>query len=416
MNINNRSLAHQSLIAGLLTAGAFGASAATVTTASCAQSAVQAAVNSANDGDTVNIPAGTCTWSSAVSLNSKTIYLKGAGSGSGGTKIVHGGGDHTLIQISAGSKRGRLDVSGFWFSGSSANNWNGTAMQVSGPFAWKNLRIHHNVFENNYPWTISIGVDTYGVIDNNTFRGRALGIKTYGREAADWSTPLTLGTSDFFFVEGNTFDMDDWYGSTGTPAVDMFGGGRVVFRHNTGKYFYFGTHDKARSTQVSANAYEVYGNSFWTNSNKWKALDITAGTGVIWGNTISGDWTVPIGAMDYKTSDPRSLRRCDGTDPADQNVAGEAGWRCQYQIGSQGEGASAVGYPLHLWGNTVNGAVARMSCTAGCTHVQDGRDFVNGASAKPGYAPYTYPHPITATSQLPAPTNQLPVPTNLRVQ
>ncbi len=74
------------------------------------------------------------------------------------------------------------------------------------------------------------------------------------------------------------------------------------------------------------------------------------------GNTFTGgetwetDWTIPIGAMDYKSFDPRSLSLCDGTDPSDQNVSGEAGWRCQYQIGTQGEGPTAYSYPLFLSG------------------------------------------------------------------
>src|SRR5208337_2610859 len=34
-----------------------------ITAASCSQANVQTAMNSANDGDTVIVPAGTCTWS-----------------------------------------------------------------------------------------------------------------------------------------------------------------------------------------------------------------------------------------------------------------------------------------------------------------------------------------------------------------
>jgi hypothetical protein len=194
--------------------------------------------------------------------------------------------------------------------------------------------------------------------------------------------------------------------------MDMNNAGRVVFRHNTVRYGFWETHDKARSGLASANAYEVYSNTFWTDTNKWKGLDISAGTGVVWGNIFTGggtwetDWSIPIGGMDYKSFDPRSLPLCDGSDPADQNIPGEAGWRCQYQIGSQGEGSTAYSYPLYLWSNTQNGTPVGMECTSGCSvngrpHLLEGRDYINNAAApKPGYTPYLYPHPLLSESRI----------------
>ncbi|MEZ0392040.1 MAG: hypothetical protein ACAH59_07500, partial [Pseudobdellovibrionaceae bacterium] len=396
------------------------AEAATITAASCELSAVQSAVNSSVDGDTVNVPAGTCTWSSALSISSKTIILKGAGAlASGGTRINYGGSGHTLVSINAGSKTGKMDVSGFYFYGGDSNYWNGTAMQLWGPKNWKNLRVHHNVFDNNNPWTIKGYSGTHGLIDHNTFKGNAFGIMLYGAGAADWASTLTLGTADFFFVEDNNFDFNDFYGATGAPVMDMDSGGRQVFRNNTIKHGMWETHDKARSGLVSANAFEIYNNTFnGGTTNKWKAIDVSAGTGVIWGNKMIGDYTIPIGAIDYKSFDPRSVRLCDGTDPADKNVPGESGWICQYQIGSMSEGPSAYTYPLYLWGNTENSTAVGMTCTDGCNHVKSGRDYINSASAKAGYVPYTYPHPLQAggsPTTPPPPPPSLAAPTNLRV-
>jgi pectin methylesterase-like acyl-CoA thioesterase len=68
----------------------------------------------------------------------------------------------------------------------------------------------------------------------------------------------------------------------------------------------------------------------------------------------------------------------------------------QYQIGSQGHGPQAKGYPLYLWSNTANGKPAGMVVTAGANHVKQGRDFIDhGSTPKPGYKPYQYPHPLT---------------------
>ena len=379
--------------------------------ASCAQADVQAAIDLAQDGDTVRVPAGECTWNAAVSIFGKTITLQGAGSVTGGTRIIYGGSNHTLLEIDAGDKTGKMDVSGFWFVGGDPDYWSGTAIWFSGPKRWKNLRIHHNAFEDNLQWTIWGYAGTQGVIDHNTFRGSAHGMQFFGDGVDDWASPLTLGSADFFFVEDNFFDWDDWYGATGTACMDMNNGGRIVFRYNTIRYGFWETHDKARSWLVSANAYEIYNNTFWTDTNKWKGLDISAGTGVVWGNTFTGggtwetDWSIPIGGMDYKSFDPRSLPLCDGSDPADQNLPGEAGWRCQYQIGSQGEGPTAYSYPLYLWSNTHNGNPVGMECTSGCSvngrpHLLEGRDYVNSSAPKPGYTPYLYPHPLQSESRI----------------
>lgn len=385
------------------------ADAATRNATDCSVGAVQNAVNGAASGDTVLVPPGNCAWSAAL-LVSKAITLRGAGATDAGTKITYQGTGHTLVDVEGPSSKGRVDISGFWFVGGDANFWNGTVMQLHGPVAWNNLRVHDNVFQDNQNWTIIAVTSTHGLIDNNTFRGHGFGIQTYGAGAADWASTLELGTGDFLFIEANTFDYDDFYGNTGVPAVDMDDGGRVVFRHNSLRYAFFETHDKARSGLASANAYEVYENSFWTDTNKWKGIDATAGTGVLWGNTFTGDYTHIIGLMDYKSFDPRAVSLCDGTDPADQNVPGESGWRCQYQIGSMGEGPTAYGYPLYIWNNTDDATLRGAECTAGCQHIQSGRDYIdNGTDAKPGYTPFSFPHPLASGAPQPQPPTALSV-------
>src|ERR1700722_14827042 len=56
------------------------AQAATVAAASCSSSAVQAAINSASNGDTVQVP-GPCSvsWPSGVTISGKGITLNGGG-------------------------------------------------------------------------------------------------------------------------------------------------------------------------------------------------------------------------------------------------------------------------------------------------------------------------------------------------
>ena len=106
--------------------------AATRVAANCSSATVQSVINASADGDTVTVPTGNCTWSTAVTISSKAITLQGAGSGSGGTKISYGGSGHPLFDVNGGNNTGKLDISGFWLSGGDSNYWDGTAMQVYG--------------------------------------------------------------------------------------------------------------------------------------------------------------------------------------------------------------------------------------------------------------------------------------------
>jgi hypothetical protein len=54
---------------------------AQINAASCNTADVQTAINTATEGQTVTIPAGTCTWTSGVTISGKGIHLQGSGSG-----------------------------------------------------------------------------------------------------------------------------------------------------------------------------------------------------------------------------------------------------------------------------------------------------------------------------------------------
>ncbi len=180
--------------------------AATINVSSCSQSAVQTAINSASNGDTVTVPAGSCSWAGAVTITNKTITLQGAGSGTNGTVINYSGGSHTLLSIKAGSQTGRMDVSGFRFVGcdtsyQSHNYWDAMHITFEGPDGWRNLRVHHSLFTHTCTMRPDIAGDsgTEGLIDHNTFEGSGSAIILSGRGAADWSTPVNFGSAGFFF-------------------------------------------------------------------------------------------------------------------------------------------------------------------------------------------------------------------------
>ncbi|MGO8817315.1 MAG: hypothetical protein ACLQVG_21935, partial [Terriglobia bacterium] len=75
--------------------------------ASCSTSDVQTAINSAAEGDTVTIPAGTCTWTAGVTIAGKGITVAGAGSG----RIVAYSALSSAYSIGSGSKS--IAITGF---------------------------------------------------------------------------------------------------------------------------------------------------------------------------------------------------------------------------------------------------------------------------------------------------------------
>jgi hypothetical protein len=65
----------------------FPAAAATINAASCSYDDMLTAINSAQSGDTVLIPAGKCTWSNQLVIT-KGVYLIGAGQGNATIDVI----------------------------------------------------------------------------------------------------------------------------------------------------------------------------------------------------------------------------------------------------------------------------------------------------------------------------------------
>lgn len=401
----------------------------TVTLASADLAIVQAAVNNASDGDVICLPAGTWIWADSLLIQNKTVSIKGFSEDSNNTTNLQWFGFQArpLITIDNTNKFGYMSVSNIffdkaWVDGGVQNHLG--FIQLFGPIGWKNVRIHHNRFRSyNRDWHIYAGDFVCGVVDHNQFIGSAAGIRTVGLGDFDWTRAVNYGTSDWFFIENNLFDFPLDFAPYG--ANDVENGGRVVFRYNTVNEGFFQTHDLWRSGFPSGHAYEVYNNTFNTAGDRFKAMEISSGTGVVHDNFISGNWTYGMAMFDYKTAASEVnngnvvVLRCNGSDFHDQNTPGQTGWRCQYQCGStnfllNSSGANAQAAPLYFWNNSYSGNVGggigggvllgivddnvfSPTGAPSSTHIQSGRDYVNnGASPKPGYVAYTYPHPLQA--------------------
>ena len=325
----------------------------TITAISCSQSNVQAAINSANDGDVVLIPAGTCTWSQTIVLNlavgiGKSLILKGAGIGlttiyDSVPKINYGG---SLISIS--TKLGKaFRLTGFTFktsSGLSNINYEGL-IKINGTS--KAFRFDHNQFLTSSYSGRAIFTSGYlfGVVDNNQFNtpNQALTVwhdgwggngNLWGDES--WADLLSLGSGKAVYFEDNSVIRTLAGGS-----VDGWAGCRYVVRNN----LFQNTHVDNHGTETSGRfrgifSWEVYNNKFtMLASTYYTAFNVRGGTGVAFNNSLTvsgtGDYSSMIVLNNYRNADAfYPFGGCDGSSPWDKNYTDTLGNSIVYDTGT----------------------------------------------------------------------------------
>jgi hypothetical protein len=369
----------------LCTSAARGAE--TITARSGRHEDLQAAVDVAKPGDTVIIPAGTWDATGTVRLP-EGIHVRGEGV------------DRTILKR---SQLGRRWESIFRVDGATGAPFTLSHMtlasvarqrlaagdtaaidrgiEFNGPC--RDVRVHHCRFTGfTHAAVLFYGAGralpghATGVVDNCEFidmfytnPGRmslGYGVAVHG-DPADWS--LHLGGPEAVFVEDNYFERC-------RHCIASNGGSRYVFRHNTvqDNYYPFQAVD-AHGQGVhprGSRSYEIYDNTIRGGIDyrtgkvhgTWP-IGIRGGDGVIFGNRIDGVWRAVLlvveGGIRGKTY------------PAPDQTT-----------------------DLWLWDNTLNGEpITRV--WAGLNNeqtafFQEGRDYHFGP--KPGYVPYTYPHPL----------------------
>ncbi|NMM28224.1 MAG: hypothetical protein HHJ12_13290 [Glaciimonas sp.] len=211
-----------------------------------------------------------------------------------------------------------------------------------------------------------------GVIYNNDFvdnysdsvRNLGYGVVVYGD--GTWPT-LELGTQNAVFIENNMM--------TGNRHnVASNNSSRYVFRFNTviandvTKDFAMSDAHGLSSSPRGSRSYEIYNNNFSANLSgglEATAIGVRGGDGVIFNNTVAS-----------------GIARA---------------------VSLEVEGFTCGQYPgpdqirnLYIWNNTggaVNGYSDALGIDNTCTSsVQLNRDYFR--TAKAGYTPYTYPHPL----------------------
>src|SRR4051812_11283438 len=159
-------LLRDSVVGGLLFFLGFAvadANAATVNAASCSQANGQTAITAAGIGDTVYVPAGTCTWAGGVSWNNKNISLLGAGKDA---TIINCQSCLTITSSSTTSTFSQWRLANMTFQGAAPSGTMMTIWDNNGSWHYR-WRIDHMKF--NYPgagagYGVFIGGPTYGLL------------------------------------------------------------------------------------------------------------------------------------------------------------------------------------------------------------------------------------------------------------
>ncbi len=290
------------------------AHAQTINAASCSSSDVQAALSKvAADGTTVNIPAGTCSWTTSVSYNqvySTSVLGQTTISGTcgpGGTctaidktiivdSITRGSQDPGLINISTASgKSFRLSgITVNWGGGASTFN---ASVRINGKS--QAIRFDHNHLNLIQATAMRMGGWIYGVVDHNVFdapgTGTWNGIKfdevgwnneTAGNGDNSWADATTFGSNRFVFVENNSFNNPSNLGIG--AANDCDHGGRYVWRYNLMNAVDMQVHPTGGAGRArGCRATEIYGNTVTGGSGRFNFMFLSSGTELIWNNNAN---------------------------------------------------------------------------------------------------------------------------------
>jgi hypothetical protein len=341
------------------------------TAASCSRADVNAMINgpthTAVNGDTIQIPAGSCTWTSGITVPSGVgITIMGAGTPSSDPALMGPSASCTQTQITLSG-----DLIGFTFAtsygnatarvscmsiiyGASAHAVGIAATGTCTSSGCPNLRWDNLTFPN---WTghlanaapvNSYGINAengyFGLIDHNEVDGNLSdvylelvefglttykGVGLYGDK--DYEQAENYGGPDFLFFENNLLTGGAGFTETETNVVD-YGGGRVVARYNSVPHgdgnavlVWHGTESSGRKR--SPHAFEYYNNTYTCDAGNQCAqvIGIRGGSGIAWGNSVTmgtgANMNQFMSSVDYRTQGTPSNKwgPCDGSSPYDTN-------------------------------------------------------------------------------------------------
>ncbi len=388
----------------------------------------QAAINAAHPGSTVRIPNGTYSWTSAVTIPGKAIHL--TGQSAEGATVKNDSSLEAILLVNE-AKNGSIELNALRFVSGTASGPSGSAhhIKVFHSTDGKPVLVHDCYFETNGGAVVySIEwLTNGGVIWNCKFSSNynfAGGIQFKYTNSGTWKTPSTMGTADTSGT-ANTYVEDCTFTGMFLGCIDFDDNSRTVVRHckfdNSAIY----SHGQDTSPD-GARHWEVYNNTFIYNAsgspsgfpkitfplNLQDWFTIRGGTGIIADNQFDNILykNIAVQFNVYSINRASNSIPCQTSYPAPRQVG-------QTWIGSKGysyanapvDGGGYATDPVYIWGNT--GSATQSPIFVGLNqylpdecgngqrienYVKAGRDYILGAQ-KPGYARYTYPHPLRST-------------------
>jgi hypothetical protein len=342
----------------------------TYTAKSCNQSDVNAVINgpthTAVDGDIINIPSGSCTWTTGLTVPSNigitiigsgtpnsTPSTSGASASCSNTVISDGSSSAAMFSFSPkfGNSTTRLSCIELLPSENTVS-----PIVVAGSCAsggCPNLRLDNITASGWGGFTVtsdqafSVVAGMFGVADHNTISDTTsvgsytdfvnvahpswLGVGSYGDNS--WASADSIGTANVFYLENNIFNNTLLTDSD--TNVGSGGGARWSCRFNmvNGINPVGGCTDHGTDTTGRARGgrqYEIYGNTGnCTNSTQGCGAfgPGRSGTGIFFGNTFTqsgGGFFKNVNQIDaqrrWRPDAPWGA--CNGTSVWDQNGAG----------------------------------------------------------------------------------------------
>lgn len=378
---------------------------------SCAAAAVQQAINDAPDGAIVELPAGNCDWgSTAVTYaRDRSIWLRGAGIGNTVIRRTGASGNSFALTFDC-SQANRVELSDITFIGRHTSTLDGGVRLTNSCRDFKLHDLHLSGFTASALEVrdTSFGTAPYsrGVVYDSRFdscfnpgspsNGEGYGIVVYGSHNV---VPLDLGSAEAVFIEDNHFEEN-------RHSIASNYGSRYVARHNTlittnttRNTSMIDAHGRQNGSDRGSRSWEVYQNHLIYRGDQYWAdgIAMRGGDGVIWGNLIDFDGDTEIGIA-YSAQLVIEEPQCpdypgDGQPPA--QVPGSP-----YPVPDQTTQAW-IWDNTHVWadGNANGYDELRVTDYGGwdCRfYIQEDRDYHLGP--KPGYQPYTYPHPLRGST------------------
>lgn len=415
------------------------------------QPALQAAVNAANSGDTLELPEGEFALSGTVNVVGKFVSFRGQGMRRTVLYRAESVPDSALDRVAMirfapnSTASSNIVVADIGFrsknpiaDGGDIGSGTGGSVAADTGLSFVNVvdftvtRCHFQFF--GYAAVAVSHADDLArglIYDNRFFRnfkgavgngpliglGLGYGVVVYGANQS-WISDPGFGSDNFIFVEDNSFEYH-------RHSIAAGGNGLYVFRHNdvrhnrVGPYTHAIDAHEARLTSgsnyYSTRAVEIYGNTvvnetFWNgtpiepghlgNELVERAIGIRGGEALIHDNHIRG-YRFGTGLTCTVVPDGQAY-------PVLSQIGYLSGQA--YGPGHTGTDTAHADGDVFVWNNDFLPYTSAQSSTAlyayNSDYVIEGRDY--HASARPGYTPYTYPHPRRSlTPRPPTPKGDL---------